>query len=229
MPGSNLLSVIMPAPQYHGCLDSVSMALPYCNTSLSHAVRAEDIISRINITEKIGLLSPHDAPNYCGCEAAPVPHIGLPGWRWLTEINTVIGGATCVSADRCPTTFVGPLGVAASFNRSLWWAKGDVLSTELRVLNNLNSGASALSAFGPNINLVKDPRYGRNSELPGEDPFLSGSYATSFVQGMQQLSGGQQKMLAYLKHYTAYSKEASRFTCESTPSHVYVRVIAFAA
>ena len=79
-------------------------------------------------------------------------------------------------------------------------------------MNNLNSGASALSAFGPKINLVKDPRYGRNSELPGEDPFLSGSYATSYVQGMQQVSGGQQKMLAYLKHYTAYSKEASRFT-----------------
>ena len=83
----------MSSPHYHGCLDAVSMALPYCNTSLTHALRADDIISRINITEKIGLLSPHDAPNYCGCEAAPVPRIGLPGWRWLTEINTVIGGA----------------------------------------------------------------------------------------------------------------------------------------
>jgi hypothetical protein len=66
---------------------------------------------------------------------------------------------------------------------------------------------------GPNINLVKDPRYGRNSELAGEDPLLSGSYAASFVRGMQQVDGhGRLKMLAYLKHYSSYSKEASRFT-----------------
>jgi hypothetical protein len=121
---------VLASPQYHGCADAVSRSLPYCDTSLPHAARAADIIARLNISEKIGLLSPHDAPHYCGCAAAPVPRIGLPGWRWLTEINTAIGGAQCVAPGRCPTVFVGPLGVAASFNRSLWYEKGDVLSTE---------------------------------------------------------------------------------------------------
>ena len=54
---------------------------------------------------------------------------------------------------------------------------------------------------------VKDPRYGRNSELPGEDTFLSGTYAVHYLQGMQQMSSGPKprfKMLAYVKHYTAY-------------------------
>jgi hypothetical protein len=64
-----------------------------------------------------------------------------------------------------------------------------------------------LTGYGPNINMVKDPRYGRNSELPGEDPFLTGTYAQHYVQGMQQWSTGAHphlKMVAYLKHYTAY-------------------------
>lgn len=60
----------------------------------------------------------------------------------------------------------------------------------------------------------KDPRYGRNSELPGECPFLAGTYADHYTQGMQQVSEktGFYKMLSYLKHYTAYNKEADRFS-----------------
>ena len=62
------------------------------------------------------------------------------------------------------------------------------------------------------INLVKDPRYGRNSELPGEDPYLSGELATAYVRGIQQHDKrGRLKARAYLKHYSAYSKEGGRF------------------
>lgn len=65
--------------------------------------------------------------------------------------------------------------------------------------------------FGPNINIARDPRFGRTSELPGEDPFLSGLYATMMVQGMQEKdSKGHPKMLAYLKHFDAYSRETDR-------------------
>ena len=199
------------APLFHGCLDDVSRALPYCNTSVPVEDRVSDVIARLNVTEKIGLLSPHDPPYYCGCLTAPVPRIGLPGWKWLTEVNTNAGFCSDDGA-RCSTVFVGPNNFAASFNRSLWWAKGDVISDELRAHNNLGDRNTSLSGYGPNINLVKDPRYGRNSELPGEDPFLSGSYATAYLRGMQQRSArGHLKMLAMVKHYTAYSKEAERF------------------
>lgn len=78
-------------------------------------------------------------------------------------------------------------------------------------------GLLGLTGYGPNINVIKDPRYGRNSELPGEDPVLTAEYAVNYVQGMQQIKVGKggkpvMKMLSSLKHYTAYSVETSRFT-----------------
>lgn len=101
----------------------------------------------------------------------------------------------------------------------LWLLAGYVLGTEQRALSNI--GASrfhqdhknpvCLTAFGPNINIVRDPRFGRNSELASEDPFLSGTYAAQMVSGMQQRDEkGYKKTAAYLKHYTAYSTEANR-------------------
>jgi beta-glucosidase-like glycosyl hydrolase len=205
-------SATTPTPSFHGCLDNVSMALPYCDTRLSFDARAADLVSRLTIDEKVNTLAGQDAPNYCGAHAAAVPRVGLPAWRWLTEANTDVLG--CVAGtSRCSTVFVGPEGIAASFNRTSWGLKGDVVSTELRVHNNAGD-TDALSGFGPNINTVKDPRYGRNSELPGECPFLAGTYAVAYVRGMQQVSKttGFVKMLAYLKHYTAYNKEAGRFS-----------------
>merc|ERR1719498_1990534 len=87
----------------------------------------------------------------------------------------------------------------------------------MRAFNNLGwhrhaSGDKiALTGFGPNINIARDPRFGRASELPGEDPFLNGHYAAEMVRGMQEEdSKGHPKMLAYLKHYTAYSTEKNR-------------------
>ncbi|EDQ91999.1 uncharacterized protein MONBRDRAFT_337, partial [Monosiga brevicollis MX1] len=115
------------------------------------------------------------------------------------------------------STFPGPLGMAASFNASLWFAKGDVLATELRAFSNTNWHRSNVdnqiqyTGFGPNINIARDPRFGRTSELPGEDPYLSGTYATHMVRGMMQAdAAGHPKMLAYLKHFTAYSTETNR-------------------
>jgi len=117
------------------------------------------------------------------------------------------------------------MGLAASFNSSSWWYKGDVTSTDIRgVFNTFNVSAdpytaTGLTGFAPNINLVKDPRWGRNSEVPGEDPLLSGRYATAFTNGMQQVRTsaghgvhreGVVKMRSYLKHFTAYSVEAAR-------------------
>ena len=150
-----------------------------------------------------------------GCQGAygGVPRVGLPAWTWLRELNTGYAGSCRDRAPgKCDTTFVGPTGVAASWNRSLWFAKGSVIATEVRAAEKLT-----LSGFGPNINILKDPRYGRNSELPGEDPFLSGTYATHVTRGMQQTAVGTngrtyQKILSLLKHYAVYNVESARFT-----------------
>ena len=112
------------------------------------------------------------------------------------------------------------MGMAASFNRSLWRHKGLVLGAEIRAFNNLrwhrDAGGTVterigLTGFGPNINIARDPRFGRSSELPGEDPTLSGVYAEEMVLGMQHRdANGYPMMLAYLKHFTAYSTETNR-------------------
>ena len=103
--------------------------------------------------------------------------IGLPDYNWLTEANSVIQ-ADCVAPNRCPTQFPGSLNTAASFNRTAFFVKGSVLGTEMRALGNLGSKecfdcpgrmTPPLTAWGPNINIVRDPRFGRTSELPAED------------------------------------------------------------
>jgi hypothetical protein len=85
--------------------------------------------------------------------------------------------------------------LAASFNRSAWFAKGEVVSTEMRALhsaggvrpfvNGFNPYRVGLTGYGPNINLMRDPRWGRNCEVPSEDPFLAGEYANQYVTGCQ--------------------------------------------
>jgi len=204
-------------PLFHGCLEANATKLPYCDASRSHSDRADNLLSLLSLDEQISMLSPTIKP-YCACHTPAIDHVGLPKYKWLTETNTMVNGP-CISSSKCPTCFVGPTGMAASFNRSSWWLKGDVVSTDMRVLNAHAKGEVGLTGFGPNINLVKDPRYGRNSELAGEDPFLSGSYAVAYTQGMQQVDeNGQLKMLNYLKHYTAYSVEAHRFTFKANVS-----------
>merc|ERR1719281_632528 len=74
-------------PLYHGCLSDVAKKLPFCDASLDHETRVNDLISRLELDEKISLLSPTKPP-YCACHTPPVPRLGLPMYKWLTEVNT---------------------------------------------------------------------------------------------------------------------------------------------
>lgn len=213
-------------PAFHGCTAAnASTTWAYCDVTKSDEERVDAMLSELNLTDLITLLAPTVKP-YCGVHSAAIPKMGLPRYKWLTEVNSCVGFEHCVavpagsSSTGCTTVFVGPEGMAASFNRTSWRSKGDVMSSELRALNNLGDATDiGLTGYGPNINIVKDPRYGRNSELPGESDFLSGSYAVAMTNGMQAVGQGTgalagktyQKMLAYVKHYTAYSVETNRF------------------
>ena len=107
--------------------------------------------------------------------------------------------------------------MAASFNSSSWWHKGNVTSTDIRgIFNEFNDpdpySASGLTGWGPNINLVKDPRWGRNQEVPGEDPTLTSAYAAAFVHGLQGGAAAQRDgaltIAACCKHFLANSLES---------------------
>ena len=249
---------------FAGCALPTATALPYCDPKLSDEARVADLLQRLTLEEKISILSPTANP-FCAIHTPAIPRLGFPPYKWLTEVNSDVQASCSGAPSRCPTVFIGPTGIGASFNRTSWWMKGDSISDELRALQNAQKSLG-LSGFGPNINLVsrvraparphggvlfrppagkelscrlatqlfpnkdasetyqlisklarqvKDPRYGRNSEVPSEDPFHSGSYAVSYLRGMQQMSSAprpRMKMLAYVKHYTAYNVEASRFT-----------------
>lgn len=120
----------------------------------------------------------------------------------------------------CQVEWPGPTGLAATFNRTVWRVKGEVVSTEMRAFNNLGGTRGTddhttafigLDGFGPNINMARDPRWGRNSEVPGECPLLSGQYAAHYVRGMQNGDDARYlKMAAQVKHYALYSVEAGR-------------------
>lgn len=89
------------------------------------------------------------------------------------------------------------------FRINLW--SFQVVSTEARAMYNV--GLAGLTYWSPNINIFRDPRWGRGQETPGEDPLLSSKYATGYVKGLQQTDDGDSnklKVAACCKHYTAY-------------------------
>ena len=76
--------------------------------------------------------------------------------------------------------------MASSFNISLWHRVGSAISTEVRAFSNINGSHYFTSKWAPNINVLRDPRWGRAQEVPGESPFVAAEYAESYVKGMQE-------------------------------------------
>ena len=130
---------VKPTPNWQGCTDTVSKALPYCDATKSIDERVDWLVDQMSLQEKISAISPQ--PNLgdtCGVYTCGKASVGLPNYFWLTETNTAVAAA-CYTADptkkyRCATTFVGPMNMGASFNRTSWRLKGGVLGTEMRAL-----------------------------------------------------------------------------------------------
>eukprot|EP00759_Apiculatamorpha_spiralis_P036762 PhF_6_TR37047/c0_g1_i1/m.54219/K15920/XYL4; beta-D-xylosidase 4 len=226
--GISLVFAVTPSPRCptlpcsHGCTLPNTTKMDFCNSKLHPEFRVASLLRQLTLTEKIGLVGAN--PNFDTCPLVDqgVPRLGIPPMMWLVETNTA-AASECLAPGKCATTFMSPAGLAASFNRTVWKNKGSVISTEMRAYNNIgwyraidgtneNNYFIGLSGYGPNINIVRDPRYGRNCEIPSEDPFLAGTYAAHMVKGMQQGEEDPRylKMMAFVKHYTAYSVEANR-------------------
>jgi hypothetical protein len=183
-----------PGPNGYACqpTDAKSKGLPFCDTSRTFGERADDLVGRLTLPEKLALLHAKPGTDGCAFEDSGVPRLDIPIYAWTEEANTG-ADSSCLGPERCVTTFPSPANLAASFNRSLWRHKGEVISTEIRALNNVHGhrgcGPPAMigiNEWGPNINLIRDQRFGRNSELPSSCPFLTGSYAVEYVKGLQQ-------------------------------------------
>ncbi|KAJ1434953.1 Immunoglobulin-like fold [Sesbania bispinosa] len=171
----------------------------FCDKSLSVEDRVADLVKRLTLQEKIGNL---------GNTAVEVSRLGIPKYEWWSEalhgVSNIGPGTHFSSVVPGATSFPMPILTAASFNTTLFEVIGSVVSTEARAMYNV--GLAGLTYWSPNINIFRDPRWGRGQETPGEDPLLSSKYATGYVKGLQQTDGDPNKLkvAACCKHYTAY-------------------------
>ncbi|XP_057516260.1 probable beta-D-xylosidase 2 [Amaranthus tricolor] len=172
-------------------------AFPFCQTKLPVADRVRDLIERLTLKEKVKLLVDN---------AAAVPRLGIRDYEWWSEalhgVSNVGPGTKFGGKFPGATSFPQVITTAASFNASLWEEIGRVVSDEARAM--YNGGMGGLTYWSPNVNIIRDPRWGRGQETPGEDPMLAGKYAASYVRGLQGTDGDRLKVAACCKHYTAY-------------------------
>ena len=205
-------------PTSHGCIDRAVRGLPFCDPTLSLAERVADLVSRLTLDEKIGLTGADlHRDGSCDTKDPGVPRLDVPPMQWLVE-TTSMAASACYNGT-CATSFPSAQNLAASFNRSLFYAKGVVVGNEMRALNNLHwtrhdgvpDSMQSLSGFGPDINQPRDPRNGRAGELPTEDPYLMGHFGSQYVRGCQDSpSPFYVKMITGLKHYVRPPTEPFR-------------------
>lgn len=187
-------------PQPRPCDADPGKSQPWCDTSLSLEDRVKNLVSRIPANRVVGLFSNG---------AAGVPELNIPKYQWWSEALHGVGRSPGVSfSGKTPfaTSFPQVILTSSSFNTSLFHEIGSVISTEARAFNNV--GHAGNTFWTPNINIYRDPRWGRGQETPGEDPVHNGAYAANFVPGMQEGEDPSHiKASACLKHYAAYNLE----------------------
>jgi len=171
-------------------------ALPYKNTQLTIDQRVEDLVSRMTLQEKVTQL-------FNG--AAPIERLGIPAYNWWNEC--LHGVARAGKA----TVFPQAIGLSATFDQKLMFRVADAISDEARakhnyfISNNVRSIYTGLTFWTPNINIFRDPRWGRGQETYGEDPYLTGRMAVNFVKGLQGNDPKYLKTVATAKHYAVHS------------------------
>jgi beta-glucosidase len=172
--------------------------LPYQNPNLSSEARAQDLISRLTLTEKATLM----------CDQSDaIPRLGIKKFNWWSE--ALHGYANNDSV----TVFPEPVGMAASFDDKLLYRIYNAISDEGRAKYNLwlqrgneNKRFLSLSVWTPNVNIFRDPRWGRGQETYGEDPYLTSRMGVQVVKGLQGPSDAKyRKLLACAKHYAVHS------------------------
>ncbi|XP_024960472.1 beta-xylosidase/alpha-L-arabinofuranosidase 2-like [Cynara cardunculus var. scolymus] len=142
--------------------------------------------------------------------ADSIDRLGIPHYGWWSEALHGVsdtGPATWFNKTIVPgaTSYPVVILTAASFNVSLFNILGKVVSNEARAM--YNTGVAGLTFWSPNVNIFRDPRWGRGQETPGEDPLLSSIFGVAYVKGLQDRDDGDKDRLkigACCKHYTAY-------------------------
>ena len=182
----------------------------YQNTALPFEQRAADLVSRMTLEEKVSQMK----------DVAPgIERLGVPAYNWWNE---ALHG---VARSGLATVFPQAIGFAATWDDSLVYRMASVISDEARakhheyVRNGSFGRYQGLTFWSPNINLFRDPRWGRGQETYGEDPFLTGNLAVQFIRGLQGDDPKYFKTIATVKHFAVHSgPEPERHTFDAIVS-----------
>lgn len=170
--------------------------IPFYDETLSNERRADDLIKRMTLEEKVSQL------NY---QAAAIDRLGIPAYNWWNECLHGVGRAGLA------TVFPQAIGLGATWDRDLMNQAGTVISDEARakheefLRHDQRRIYYGLTFWTPNINIFRDPHWGRGQETYGEDPFLTGTLAVSFIRGLQGDDPKYLKLVATSKHFAVHS------------------------
>ncbi len=169
---------------------------PYLNTDLPAGARAADLVGRMTLAEKVDQLEN---------EAAAIPRLGVPSYDWWNE------GLHGVARAGVATVFPQAIGLAATWDTALVHGVSTVIGVEARAkyaaaqAAGNHGGYHGLTFWSPNINIFRDPRWGRGQETYGEDPWLTGRMAVAFVRGLQGDDPHYLQAIATPKHFAVHS------------------------
>ena len=216
MRSFELLALVMLV--FAGCLPaqkSTPETLPYQNASLSSEARVDDLVSRMTLDEKVSQLI-NTAPG--------IPRLGVPAYDWWSE------GLHGIARSGYATMFPQAIGMAATWDDALVGQMGITTSIEARakyneaIRHDIHSIYYGLTIWSPNINIFRDPRWGRGQETYGEDPYLTSRLGVAFVKGIQGDDPNYFRAIATPKHFAVHSgpeSERHRFNVDPTPHDLW--------
>lgn len=194
-------------------MHSGAQTLPYQNPELTAHERAVDLCSRMTLEEKATVMMD---------KSKAIPRLGIPEFAWWSEALHGVG------RNGVSTVFPSCIGMAASFDDSLLERIYTAVSDEARAKNTVQrrTGRVAtyqgLSFWTPNINIFRDPRWGRGQETYGEDPYMNSRMGLAVVRGLQGPADGKyMKLYACAKHFAVHSgpeKTRHSFNIENLPA-----------
>jgi beta-glucosidase len=184
--------------------------MPFRNPAHPIDRRVDDLVGRLTLEEKVSQLIDR---------AAPIPRLDIPAYNWWNE------GLHGIARSGFATMFPQAIGNAATWDAPLVHSIGEVVSTEARakyndaIAHGNHDRYFGLTIWSPNINIFRDPRWGRGQETYGEDPFLTARLGTAFVEGIQGDDPKYFRAIATPKHYAVHSgPESTRHKANVDPT-----------
>lgn len=190
------LLVVLTALLTGGCTEKSEVSYPFLDSSLTIDERVNDLVGRMTLEEKISQMV-NDAP--------AIERLGIPRYNWWSE------GLHGVARAGLATVFPQAIGLGATWDEPLVYNVASAIADEARakhhkfVSKDKRFIYQGLTLWSPNINLFRDPRWGRGQETYGEDPVLTGSLGVQFVKGLQGDDTTYFKTIATVKHFAVHS------------------------